>query len=496
MESARKISKKNLQADIVVMGSGGGLAAAVTAAEAGARVILLEKEGTPGGYTRQANGLMACESPVQKRQNITITRDEVFRRFMNWAHCRRVNPRVVRAFINKTGDTIQWLEKKGVEFELMTPPGGLPIVHMPVGRGAAVQKALLKKAKDLGVNILLRTSGKKIIRGAKGNVTGVVAVKDREEFQIKTKSVIIATGGFGDNRELLKKYCPDYYDGMPIDYWPHHSAHSGDGLLMAEEIGAAIADSVPNYHIGPYYPPCLYPWQSLAAMAMNPCTIWVNKRGRRFIDEAGSLGTGVSGNAILLQPDKVMYTVFDDEIRKIVEEGRPGLTAPPQKHAKRGGGTMISNGTHPGLKEELQKETRKGGVKISDSWDEIAKWIGADPKALKAEIDEYNSYCDKGHDDIFTKEKKYLQPLRKAPYYAMKCYARVGETLGGIKVNERMEVLDKKENTIPGVYAAGVIADGFEPEDYNREIPGCAMGFAVNSGRIAGESAARFISGK
>ncbi len=495
MSSTETLEK--LKADIVVMGSGGGLAAAVMAAEAGASVILLEKEGTLGGYTRQANGLMACESPVQKRQNITITKDEVFRRFMNWTHCRRVDPRVVRAFINKTGDTIRWLEEKGVEFELMTPPVGLPVVHLPVGMGAAVQKALIKKAKELGVNIFLHTSGKKIIPGAKSNLTRVVAVKDGEEFQITAKSVIIATGGFGENRELLKKYCPDYYDAMPTDLWPHRSAHSGDGLLMAEEIGAAIADSVPNYHLGPYYPGRMYPWQSLAAMAMNPCTIWVNKWGRRFIDEGGSLGTGVSGNAILLQPDKVTHTVFDDEIRRIVEEGRPGLTEAPQRHAKRGGGTMISQGKHPGLKEELQKEANKtGGLKVADSWGEIAQWIGADPKALKAEIDEYNSFCDKGRDEIFTKDPKYLVPLRKPPYYAMRCYARVGETLGGIKVNEHMEVLDTQGNIIPGVYAAGVIADGFEPEDYNREVPGCAMGFAVNSGRIAGESAAKFALGK
>ena len=116
-------------ADIVVIGSGGGLAAAVAAAEKGVSVILLEKVNILGGYTRQANGFMACESPVQKRQNITVTKDEVFRKFMDWAHCRRVEPRVVRAFINKTGDTIQWLEEKGVEFELMTTPIGLPVVH-------------------------------------------------------------------------------------------------------------------------------------------------------------------------------------------------------------------------------------------------------------------------------------------------------------------------------------------------------------------------------
>ncbi|OGO21685.1 MAG: hypothetical protein A2144_13650, partial [Chloroflexi bacterium RBG_16_50_9] len=349
----------------------------------------------------------------------------------------------------------------------------------------------------LGVETLLHTSGKRIRRRLKGSVNGVVAVKNGEEFLIKTRSVILATGGFGDNKELLKKYCPDYYDGMPVDHWPHHSSHSGDGLLMAEEIGAAIADSVPIYHIGPYYPGYLYPWQSLPAMAMHPCAVWVNNRGRRFIDEAG-YGSMVVGNAIILQPDKVMYSLFDDELRKNVEEGRSVSAGRPRKQAGRGGGTIevAPEKGLPGLAEELQKHAKGGDTKTAASWDGIAKWIGADPEILKAEINEYNSYCEQGHDEIFAKDRKYLQPLRNPPYYAMRCYARVGETLGGIKVNENMEILDKQLKVIPGAYAAGVIADGCQGQTYCMDVPGSAMGFAVNSGRIAGENAAKYVLGK
>jgi fumarate reductase flavoprotein subunit len=229
-------------------------------------------------------------------------------------------------------------------------------------------------------------------------------------------------------------------------------------------------------------------------MAANRYTVWVNKRGRRFIDEGGSLGPGESWNAINLQPDKVSYTIFDDGIRKIVEEGLPGAPATTQKHARRGGGTMITRGTFPGLAEDLRKEAAKtGGIKISDSLDEIANWIGADPEILKAEIEEYNTYCKQGRDEIFTKDKECLIPLNQPPYYAMRCSVRVGETLGGIKVNERMEILNNKGMPIPGAYVAGVLADGFEPEDYCREVAGTAMGFAINSGRIAGENAAEYI---
>jgi fumarate reductase flavoprotein subunit len=468
----------NLQADVVVMGSGGGLISAVTAAEAGASVILLEKENILGGYTRQANGFFICENQAQK--------DAMFKRIASWDHWTRVDPRIVRAYVNKSEDTVRWLEKEGVEFANM---GGAPnsedkpAGRVLVGRGNGMQKVLIKKAEEVGVKTLLNTSGKKIRRGPKGNVVGVVAVKkDGEELQIKTRSVIIATGSFGNNRELLKKYCPDYYDGMPLDLWPHREAHSGDGLLMAEAMGAAIADSVPIYHLGPYYPGYMPPYLSLPAMALNRYAMWVNKKGQRFLDEGG-FDVWEMGNAILLQPDRIMYSLSDDEMRRNLEE-RGHFRGHSKEDEERVKG-------FPGLSEDLRKEADLGKVKISDSWDEIAGWIGADPEVLKAEIEEYNSYCEQGRDEIFAKDREYLIPLRTPPYYAMRCNVRVGETLGGIKINEHMEVLDTQGKVIPGAYAAGVIADGWA----SQTTCAGAMGFAVYSGRIAGESAAKYVKG-
>jgi fumarate reductase flavoprotein subunit len=192
------------------------------------------------------------------------------------------------------------------------------------------------------------------------------------------------------------------------------------------------------------------------------------------------------GNAIITQPDKVMYSLFDDEMRKnMEEEGRTRRRAVPDEAKIKG---------FPGLLGELQKQAQAKGAntKIADSWDEIAHWIGAEPEVLKAEIDEYNSFCEKGRDEIFVKDPEYLIPLRTPPYYAMRCYARVGETLGGIKINEHMEVLDTKGNVIPGAYAAGVIADGWA----SQTTCAGAMSFAVHSGRIAGESAAKYVLAK
>ena len=126
--------------------------------------------------------------------------------------------------------------------------------------------------------------------------------------------------------------------------------------------------------------------------------------------------------------------------------------------------------------------------------DEIADWMGADSEVLKASVDEYNEACDKGHDPLFAKGRVHLVPLRTPPYYAIKGNSDFLDTIGGIKINEHMEVLDKEDNPIPGLYAAGVAAGGWQADTYCDILSGAASGFAYNSGRIAGENAATFLT--
>ncbi len=455
---------KNLEAELVIVGGGGaGLAAAVAAAEKGATsVIVLEKRGSLGGNTARATGLFACESPVQAREKIVADKDELFKRAMDWARWSRVNPRILRAFLNKSGDTIRWLEEKGLEFDVIAffPNQNPRVEHVAKGKGAQVTRVLADKCRDSGVQLILRSRGKKILRGARGNVTGVIAMK-KEEFEITARSVIITTGGFGGNKKLLKKYCPLYYDGMPLRGFPL----TGDGLLMAAEAGAAIDDLATLLKEGPRIDPNSWP---LRGLEREPCTLWVNKRGERFVDEATGSHPFEGVNAILRQPEKVCYTLVDTTIRQKMEEKIPGL------------------------KGALQIEADKDRVKISDSWNEIARWIGADPGVLKDTVDEYNACCEHGYDRIFAKDRRYLLPLRSAPYYAIRGLPHFLDTLGGIKINEHMEVLDNQDKPIPGLYAAGVTTSGWESETYCSDLSGSAFGYAINSGRIAGENAAKF----
>jgi len=225
----------------------------------------------------------------------------------------------------------------------------------------------------------------------------------------------------------------------------------------------------------------------LMSISLEPNTIWLNKKGERFVDETTGYNHFESVNAVIRQPDNLTFAIFDSQILRNMEEeglficmGIPGI--PGRKL--------------PGLEEQLRLKSKKGLVKIASSWDEMAELIGVDPKAIRTTIDEYNSNCEQGYDPIFAKERRYLQPLRTAPYYAIVCHVGFLGTIGGIKTNEHMEILDEQDNPIPGLYVGGIDAGGWQSETYCAELAGSTFSFAINSGRIAGENAAQYVFGK
>jgi fumarate reductase flavoprotein subunit len=475
----RNPNSTKLEADIVIVGGGGGgLSAAVAAAEKGAKVLVLEKRHTLGGNSVFAEGLFAAESPVQLRSNIDASRDKLFRFAMDYAHWK-LDPKIVRAFINKSGDTISWLEGKGLKF--FTPAlyfNQVPLVwHCLKKGGLMVVQQLIKDCDILGVSILRDVAVTKILADKRGKISGVMARSKAEEFVVSCKAVIIGTGGFGGNKELLKKYCPsysenDYNSGLP---------HMGDGLVMAMDVGAAT-EGLGLLHLGG--PRTLGPIH-LTAVAQEYNTIWVNKKGERFTDETITDGRG---NTIHRQPDKVSYSLFDEKIKRgIMQQGLikgVGAIYVPQR-------TKL-----PDLDRLLQDEAAQGRVMISDSWEKIAGWIGADPKVLSSTVKEYNRFWAQGYDEDFNKDRRYLSPLSTPPYYAIQCHSAFLGTIGGIKINYRMEVLGQENIPIPGLYGVGADTGGWEWDTYNILLSGSTFGFAVNSGRIAGENALSYASAR
>jgi fumarate reductase flavoprotein subunit len=480
MKSSKSTGSAGLDTDIVIIGSGGGLAAAVAAAERGAKVVVLEKRKVFGGNTALARALLAAESSVQKRLRIDARKEDLFKASMSFAHWK-INPEIIRAFINKSGDTIGWLEEKGVRFQDVPNAyyNQVPrIYHLPEGYGAALIRVLVEKCKELGVQLLKETPAKKIIMGKRGRVAGVLATSGDKELKISTKSVIIATGGYSGNKELLKKYCPNYTEDAHV----HGIAHMGDGLAMAREAGA-VSEGLGNLLcMGPFFTGSL----QIAVVSVESNTIWVNKRGERFADESTYIPSE-SANALDRQPGKISYTLFDDVIKQsFVDEGLirgHHRSYPP--------GSRIVE-----IDKYLRKEVKEGRVRMGDSWEEIAQWIGADPRDLENNIKVYNESCDRGFDDLFYKDRRYLQPLRQPPFYALICHQAFHGTTGGIKINHHMEVLNQQDEPIPGLYAAGNDTGGWAGETYNYVLTGTALAFAINSGRIAGENAATYVSDK
>jgi fumarate reductase flavoprotein subunit len=471
-------TNNNLETEVVIIGAGGaGLAAAVTAADKGAKVILLEKNHNSGGNSAMAEGLFGSESPLQRRMGVDARRDDLFNTAMEYSHWK-INPRIVRAFVDKSGDSIKWLEEKGLKFYLdPLYPNQVPLVfHCLKGGGAAIVDILVKHCHDSGVSVLCETAAKNVLKDDHGNIAGVLAIRNNEELRITARSVIIASGGYGGNRDLLKKYCDSYTEDMLLRGMPN----TGDGLIMAIEVGAAT-DSLGVLQLsGP-----IFRGSSLVgSIAREPFTIWINKKGERFTNEAITFFSPESANAVDRQPDKISYTLFDEQIRQTINDNAAFI--------KR---SRIVSFSPSELESEVRKEAARGMIRISCSWGEIAEFVEVTPEVLEKTVNDYNSCCELGHDKVFTKDRRFLKALHNPPYYAIKCCLGFLGTIGGIKINHRMEVLNHQDNPIPGLYAAGVDTGGWESYTYCSLLSGSTFGFAINSGRIAGENAANYIKG-
>jgi fumarate reductase flavoprotein subunit len=482
MNTDNELTDQHLTTDIVISGGGAaGLSAAIAAAELGAKVVLLEKRKILGGNANMAEGIFGAESPVQKRLWIEARRDVLFEMAMDFSHWK-INPHIIRAFIDKSGDTIRWLEEMGIEFKIYAGymNQAIPTWHStPNKLGSDIVKGLKRRCDELGVKILKETPAKKILKDGKGNLTGILAETKKSEIKILAKCIIIATGGYAGNKELLNKYCPVFENDIDC----HGIKHMGDGILMALESGAASE----GLGILQSFGPAMTGSMEVGASVTEPNTIWVNKRGERFTDEALTTRYNVfeSVNPLLRQPEKKSFTIFDEKIKSnIIEKGfifGYGLFMQPH----------ISK---PDFEKKLQKEIERGKVKRSNSLNEIAEWIGASPGVLKKTVEEYNRFCEKGYDEHFVKDPRYLIKLDTPPYYTIKCGVGMLTTIGGIKINQSMEVLDQNDNPIPGLYAAGVDTGGWEEETYNVRLSGSSFGFAINSGRIAAENASKYFT--
>ena len=481
---------KKLETDVVIVAGGSaGLAAAVTVGEMGLSSILLEKARTTGGAANMGMGPLGINTTIQKEQFNDISVDYAFDLHMNYTHYN-VDADLVQTYFSKSADTIAWLQELGVEFagafryfreseatwHIVKPENGV------IGPRAAsgMVKVLTEKAKEYGTEILLETPATALIMEG-GKVVGAKAVDaGGNELEVRGKAVIVATGGFGNNGEMIKK---EFGLTLMEDFYPFMiPGVNGDGLNMMWAVGAqkfgANIEAI-------YQLPDNMNWFILDAVLRQP-NLLVNQRGERFMNEGYMGNTTYVGNALRMQPGNYAYCIMDRKILKSYKKNGPD----------------IMDIVHPadafhGFDKEAEMAVEQGYSAYfeAETIEELAEKMGIDPETLANTLDDYNAMCESGVDTQFHKDQKYLHEITgKGNFVAGKFYLGAYGTIGGVRINKRCEVLDKDQKPIPGLYSAGSDANTIYGDSYNFTLPGNTMGFAVNSGRMAGESVMDYIS--
>ncbi|HEY9574209.1 MAG TPA: FAD-dependent oxidoreductase [Lachnospiraceae bacterium] len=486
---------KQMQADVVVVAAGlSGLAASIAAAENGAKVITFDKANTTGGAANMGMGPLGVGSRIQKEHMVSLTPGEAFRKHMHFVHYR-VDARLVRDYYYKSGDTIDWLMDMGVEFTGVQRAFGAPEATRPYADGeftwhvvkpegggipgpraaTAMTKKMTERALDLGVEFVLETPVSKIIM-EDGKAVGVIAKgKDGEEIECRANSVIVASGGFGENPKMIKERTGYEYGKTIFNF--AIPGMTGDGINMCWEAGAGKEPSIMELM---YQLPDNMNHFILDGAFRQPC-LWVNRNGQRFMPEDQIGNTTFTGNAISAQPGSVAYAIFDSKLLKKYKKKGPDIISHVHPHD-----------LYDHFDEEWERDLAAGYEPITqaDTLEELAEKAGIDVEGFMAQIEEYNDMCDMGYDEIFEKDRNYMQAIEKGPFYC--CRQNVGAygSLGGVKINHKTQVLTEDAKVIPGLYCVGTDACNIYGDSYPFVLSGNTMGFCLNSGRIAGENAA------
>ena len=480
------------EAGIVIVGGGlSGLSAALSAVEKDINVVVLEKMSFLGGAGLFPEGSLGIGSRFQKESKIGTTTDMVFSKVMEFHHWR-CNAALIRLLLNESGETIDWLMDHGVKVEgiktLFPPEKSLSVWHIFRGGGARVVKILSDKIRKRGGLILTNTSAKELLIDDEGTVNGLAAINSEGNIvKLNTKAVVLATGGFASNREMLKKYVPDVsmpgmarlmYRGPEID------GRKGDGINLALSANATLSGMSVIAGNSPYLDsePAIRQFRGPDYLKQTRCALsqpflWVNKQGDRFYNESsGSVFSDVY-NA-MTSNGGLMWSIFDENMKNYMIEKGP-LT--PFNAIVVPGDKMTA------LDEGIQKGIKSGFAFTADSIEELARKIRMRPDKLRAVIEKVNLYADQRYDPDFSRKPEHLIRFdtENGPYYALKGLRAFFLTLGGVKINTNMQALDINEDPIPGLYVIGQDMGGLYDSTYDLLAEGSASSFAISSGRLA-----------
>lgn len=513
-----EVSKKaeEVTYDIVVVGAGAaGTSAALAASEKSDKVLLVEKTESPMGAGTLAGGMFAAESSLQKKAGKTVSKKWLYDEYMK-ASSGYMDSILVRTIIDESSKTVDWLINNGMQLNLVDAGSGFS--YKNVGRPATLHgyneggkvaiTKLIKKFQDNGGTVMFKTPATELIKDSNGKVSGVICTKaDGGKLKVNAKAVILATGGFGGNVEMLKEQFGDKYTIGQV------ASCTGDGLKMAwsagaDEYGTATAhyfwETFKDEEFQALISALGDQYFSITDFSFYP-HLRVNTLGKRFLDETTVTDFAIHGAQVHMQPKQTEYLILDTSVlNKIAQKGYASV----EDHF----GTFKNNrnfymefnepnDTDELIKKEntptdytplLKKAVGTGVVFSGSSIEELAKNMGVDASTLAASVNQYNKAIELGKDDLFFSDTKHLVPIKDGPYYAVKFVARNLSTLGGVAINEKIEAIDTNGAAIPGLYVAGADAGGMYGMSYV-DFEGGTLGFAYTSGRLAGENAASYI---
>lgn len=450
------VDTNSKSADIVVIGAGGaGMSAAIQAVQNGAtNVVIVEKTGMAGGNTtRSTGGLNASETTFQDRDGIEDSNQLFIDDTMKGG--KNINdPELVKYMAENSAEALYWVNDMGADLTVVGLFGGASVkrIHRPSDTsavGPVLVKTLLSVVEKNNIPVLYNTKAEEIITDANGAVSGVKVTDAEGTYTINCKAVIIATGGFGANSEMVEKLNANLKGFGTTNV----AAATGDGIAMGTAIGAATVD-MEQIQTHPTVHPETQTMYTEAVRGNG--AIIVNKEGARFTNEMGT--RDVVSAAILEQTDGQAWLIFDEAVRKSLKaiEG------------------YISAGI------VFQSETIEG----------LAAEIGADPATLSATMAKFADDVKAGNPDEFGREGLEL-PLTEANFYACMVAPAIHHTMGGLKINTAAEVLNEEGNAIAGLFAAGEVTGGVHGAN---RLGGNAVTDIVVFGKAAGTSACDYVA--
>ena len=504
VENDAAAEDSTVDADVVVVGAGGaGMTAAITAAAEGKTVVILESQSMVGGNSVRATGGMNAGKTVYQDENefgesagVEKTLKTAAEKYADnetitalaktvseqWAAYQAnptgyfdsvelmeldtmiggkgINdPELVETLCANSADAIDWLDEHGITLHNVSSFGGASVkrIHRPVNAegktvsvGSYMIPLLQENCEKAGVKMMLDTTATEILTDANGAAVGVKATgASGETVTVNAKAVVLATGGFGANLDMVVKYKPELKGFMTTNA----PGIQGQGIEMAEAIGAATVD-MDQIQIHPTVE------ANTAALITEGLrgdgAILINEEGQRFIDEVGT--RDVVSAAEIAQTGSYSWLVVDQAMAD--------------------------------ASSVIQGYIKKGYTVTGATYEELGKAMGVDAAAFAETMEKWNGYVEAKNDPDFGRTS-FANPLNTAPYYAVKVTAGVHHTMGGLKINANTEVLNEKGEVIPGLFAAGEVTGGVHGAN---RLGGNAVADFTVFGRIAGAAASDYAA--